>query len=142
LRQIRWNTTTVRGDDGRVTSIVSLGEDTTDRKQAEAEKEHLEAMNRQLQKSRSLGRMAGAIAHHFNNQLQVVTTSLEMALAELPRAAGEPVKFLTNAMWATRRASEVSSLMLTYLGQALATRGVLDLSEACRLNLPMLVLLC
>ena len=42
-----------------------------ERKRAEAEKEEMAARNRQLQKAESLGRMAGAIAHHFNNQLQV-----------------------------------------------------------------------
>ena len=114
-----------------------LGE-IAERKQAEAEKDKLEIQNRQLQKSESLGRMAGAIAHHFNNQLQVVSGNLEMALENLPPVAGKQATFLSNAMQATSRAAEVSSLMLTYLGQASSLRHPLDLSEACRTTLPVL----
>ena len=111
--------------------------DITDRKRAEAEKEQLEAVTRHLQKSDSLGRMAGAIAHHFNNQLHVVTGHLEMAVSELPEG-GRVCENLTEALRATRRASEVSTLMLTYLGEAITTREPLDLSETYRRSLPML----
>jgi PAS domain S-box-containing protein len=52
--------------------LLGISEDITDRKRMEADKEKLDARNRQLQKADSLGRMAGAIAHHFNNQLGVV----------------------------------------------------------------------
>ncbi len=107
------------------------------RLRTEAEKTELEAQNRQLQKAESLGRMAGAIAHHFNNQLQAVTGNLEMALDELPRSDGL-AELLNEAMAAARRAADVSGLMLTYLGQTAASRKLLDLSELCRRNLPML----
>ena len=123
----------------QMTGYVIVNRDITERKRAEAEKEKLEILNRQLQKSESLGRMAGAIAHNFNNQLHVVTGNLEMALNELPRAAGRPVEFLTDALRAARRASEVSSLMLIYLGQTHDKQEPLDLSAACRQNLPILL---
>ena len=111
--------------------------DLTERKQAEEERKNFDAQNRQLQKSESLSRMAGAIAHHFNNQLQAVMMSLEMAMQnQSPNAA--PVENLSEAMHSARKAAEVSSLMLTYLGKTAAKRQPLDLCEACRRQLPML----
>jgi len=109
----------------------------TERKQAEAEKEKLEAQNRQLQKAESLGRMAGAIAHHFNNQLGVVIGNMELAMMELSQGASPHAK-ITAAMKASNRAAEMSGLMLTYLGQSFDKREPLDLSDACRRSLPML----
>ena len=105
--------------------------DITEKKQAEADKEKLEDQNRQLQKSESLGRMAGAIAHYFNNKLGAVIGNLEMAICELPQDA-EPVNRLTAAMQAAEKAAEMSGLMLTYLGQTFGKREPLELSEACR----------
>ncbi|MFH0998850.1 MAG: ATP-binding protein [Pseudomonadota bacterium] len=108
-----------------------------ERKQAEAEKAELEAQNRQLQKAESLGRMAGAIAHHFNNQLQVVMGNLEMALNVLPQDMAA-VQYLNEAMNAACRSAEVSSRMLTYLGQATGKKESLDLSEVCRQSVILL----
>ena len=116
---------------------LQLEADIIKRKQAEAEQAKLEAQNRQLQKSESLGRMAGAIAHHFNNQLQAVMGNLELALNHLPGTAG-PVENLTAAMQSAHRAAEVSTLMLTYLGQTMAKREPLDLAETCQRHLPLL----
>jgi signal transduction histidine kinase/CheY-like chemotaxis protein len=103
----------------------------------ELEKAELEAQNRQLQKEESLGRMAGAIAHHFNNQLHVVMGNMEVAMNGLSQDS-ETLEILTEAMQAARKASEVSSLMLTYLGQTTGKRESLYLAEVCRQNLPML----
>jgi len=75
--------------------------------------------------------MAGAIARNFNNQLQVAMMSLELAMEELPRNAGQ-VETLTNAMESVRKVAEISSLMLTYVGQTPAKREPLDLSEVCQ----------
>lgn len=123
--------------DNKIVGIRGITHDVTERKQAEAEKEKLEARNRQLQKAESLGRMAGAIAHHFNNQLGVVIGNLELALVELSQGASPHAK-ITAAMKASNRAAEMSGLMLTYLGQSFDKREPLDLSEVCRRSLPML----
>jgi len=101
-----------------------------------AEKTELETQNRQLQKAESLGRMAGAIAHHFNNQLYAVTGNLELALSDTTLNE-HTANFLNEAMQAAFRASEVSGLMLTYLGQTPAKRNLLNLSDVCRRNLPL-----
>jgi PAS domain S-box-containing protein len=111
--------------------------DITERKHAEAEKAELEAQNRQLQKSESLGRMAGAIAHHFNNQLNAVMGNLEMAMDDLPLGVNSNEN-LVSAMQAARKAADVSRLMLTYLGQTPGKHEPIDLSETCRQNLPLL----
>jgi signal transduction histidine kinase len=86
----------------------------------------------------SLGRMAAAIAHHFNNKLTAVMGSLELALDDL--AAGRDVRVeIANAQEATRQASTVSQLMLSYLGQSFQAREVLDLVATCREALPDVV---
>ena len=111
--------------------------DITESKRAEEAKEKLEFQNRQLQKSESLGRMAGAIAHHFNNQLQVVMMNLQLAMYETPKNLGSVVN-LTEAMQSARKAADVSTLMLTYLGQTTAKYEPLYLCDACQRHLPML----
>ncbi len=122
--------------DGAPVSYVVLN-DITRRKQAEAEKTELEARNRQLQKAESLGRMAGAIAHHFNNQLHALMGNIDMAIGDLPLGLN-PIQRLLSAMQAARKAAEVSSLMLTYLGQTPGKLEPMDLSEACRRGLTLL----
>ena len=106
-------------------------------RQAEAERLEFEAQERQLQKAESLGRMAGAIAHNFNNQLQTVLGNLEIALEDLPRGTGT-AEILEAALKAGNRAAEMSGLMLTYLGQTTGKPEPMDLSAVCRFGLSAL----
>jgi PAS domain S-box-containing protein len=127
----------LRDENHHAVGILGVSRDITDRKRAEAERDALEARTRQLQKTESLGRMAGAIAHHFNNQLQGVMGYLELAMADLPED-GRAVASVRRATEVANRAADVSRQMLAYLGQTPGKRERLDLSEICRLALPML----
>lgn len=120
----------------RPSRMVFIVRDITTRRRAEQERAELEARNRQLQKSESLGRMAGAIAHHFNNQLQSVLVNLEL-LSELPKGS-DPTPRLAGAKWATERAAEVSRLMLSYLGQTSHKQEPCALSDLCRGSLAVI----
>jgi PAS domain S-box-containing protein len=120
--------------DGTFLGYIGHGLDITERKQAEEEKAQLEIKNRNLQKAESLGQMAGAIAHHFNNQLGVVMGNLEMAIDDQP-AESTTRGFLVSAMQGARKAAEVSGLMLSYLGQKAGARQSQDLAEICRQSL-------
>jgi len=102
-----------------------------ERARAEEERQRLASRLLQAQKAESLGRMAGAIAHRFNNLLGAAMGSLEVAAADLPRQ--HPVQEeLGHALQAVREAAQVSGLMLAYLGQGGRAREPLDLGATCR----------
>ncbi len=58
--------------------------DVTERKQAEAEKATLQEQLMQAQKLESIGRLAGGVAHDFNNMLQAILGYTEIALEVCP----------------------------------------------------------
>lgn len=111
--------------------------DISKRKQMEQERLQMEALKGQLEKEKSLGVMAGAVAHHFNNQLMIVEGFIQMAMEDQDDAENHQGD-LTLALKAARKASQLSKLMLTYLGQPTAGRRPMDLADVCRQSLPML----
>jgi CheY-like chemotaxis protein/signal transduction histidine kinase len=123
--------------DGRVARIIEYAIDVTERKHAEAERLRQESEIRKLQKTDSLNRMAGAVAHNFNNQLQAVMGNLELVSFALQDGT-DPHELLSEAVLATRKASELSQLMLTYLGQIPGKYVPADLAAICRDHLPAL----
>ena len=126
------NSAVVHDQDGHPAKLVLIVRDGTPRRRAEAERGELAARNLQLEKAESLGRMAGAVAHHFNNQLQAIMSNLEM-LDDTPAVVP-----LGRARQAVDRASRISRLMLLYLGQSHEPLEPLALVELCRAALPPL----
>lgn len=108
--------------------------DISDRKQLKGERVQFERELQRAQKMESLARMAGAIAHHFNNQLGVVIGNIELS----QQAPVVPADCLDDALVAARKAASVSGLLLTYLGQSSGNHAPLDFSEVCALALPLL----
>lgn len=128
--------TPVLNDEKKIEALAVAERDITERKRTEEVKEKLEVQNRLLQKAESLSRMAGAIAHHFNNKLQVVMGHLELAM---DRPQDEKTIYdLTAAMQAADLAAEMSRSMLTYLGQVTGARAPLDLAAVCERSLPLI----
>ncbi len=111
-------------------AIMNISRDITERKQAEAKILY-------LQKTESLGRMAGAIAHHFNNQLSVVMGNLELVLDDLPNDS-ENRENLSQAFEAASKAADQSRQMLRYLGHVSGNQTTIDMSRTCRQTLPLL----
>lgn len=124
------------GSSGEIAGLIGLCFNITERKRAEEKRLQLEQRLQQSQKAESLARICGAVAHHFNNQLQVVMGNLELAL-ETRSLLHNVAKNMTEAMKAARKAAEVSGLMLTCRGQAAGKQIPVDLSELCTKSLPL-----
>ncbi|HEY5955340.1 MAG TPA: ATP-binding protein [Polyangiaceae bacterium] len=102
-----------------------------ERAHAERARQMLELQLRQAAKAESLGRMAGAVAHHFNNTLAVVVASLDLALEDLPpehATRGDVMRAREAAM----RAATTGELMLAYIGQDARSRESVDLGVLLR----------
>ena len=82
---------------------------------------NLEAQLRQAQKMEALGRLAGSIAHDFNNILTVIQGHTEILLDDLPLDSGfqDDIREIIDA---TERATQLTRPLL-----ALSRRQVLDL---------------
>ena len=117
--------------------VVVAHENITERKQLEADNLRLLRQLNRREKEESLGRMAGAIAHHFNNLLFVVLGSIELALEKV---SADPLvrQYLTFAQDGTNRAAEISGKMLTYLGLTMKDKSPMDLGKVVRQHLPLL----
>jgi len=106
-------------------------------KRAEGEKSQLEDQLHQAQKMESVGRLAGGVAHDFNNMLSVIIGQANLALMDL-----EPTHPLFTALDEIRKAAERSADLTRQLlafarRQAVAPR-VLDLNQAIAGTLAML----
>ncbi|MFO7570368.1 MAG: PAS domain S-box protein [Smithellaceae bacterium] len=72
-----------RDENGRPVSILLAGRDISERKKAADEKEHLEKQLQQAQKLETVGRLAGGVAHDFNNMLNVILGYADLAKLRL-----------------------------------------------------------
>jgi len=87
--------------------------DITERKQAEAAREELQSELLQAQKMKSIGTLAGGIAHEVNNLLEVIVGNTELAMDDVPE--GNPAQHnLKEVRKACLRAREVVRKILTF----------------------------
>ncbi len=117
--------------------FTGIGIDITERKRAEEERVNLQAQLSQAQKMESVGRLAGGVAHDFNNMLGVILGHTEMALDRM-----DPDHPFYADLQDIRKAGERSAdLVRQLLGfarkQAVAPK-VLDLNETVEGMLTML----
>jgi signal transduction histidine kinase/DNA-binding response OmpR family regulator len=123
--------------DGRVFGISVFGREITDLKRAEAEKAKLDAQLRQAQKMESVGRLAGGVAHDFNNNLAVIMGHVEMALEQLDPA--EPIHAdLEQIRKATQRSADLTRQLLAFARKQTVAPKVLNLNETVAGMLKML----
>ena len=114
--------------DGTVHAVCAISTDITRQKQAEEEKQKLEAQIQQAQKLESLGVLAGGIAHDFNNLLMGILGNTGLALLEL--APDSPVRHhLLDVERTSQRAAELCKQMLAYSGKGKFVVQPLDISQ-------------
>ena len=124
-------------EDGSVRQVVVSFIDITARKQAEAENAKLEGQLLQAQKMESVGRLAGGVAHDFNNMLGVILGHVEMALEEVDLR--DPLHgSLTEIRKAAYRSAALTRQLLAFARKATVAPKLLNLNETVAGTLTML----
>jgi PAS domain S-box-containing protein len=111
--------------------------DISDKKSAQKHAEELEKKFLQAQKMESVGRLAGGVAHDFNNMLNVILGHAEMALEDLPHdhpVAGD----LEEIQKAAQRSAQLTRQLLAFARKQTIAPKVLDLNEVVEGMLKML----
>lgn len=108
-------------------AVEKLKQEIAERQKAEMERQHLQGQLLQSQKMESIGRLAGGVAHDFNNILTEILSYAELTLMKL--AEDHPVR---NHLVSIREASEKAAI-LTHQLLAFSRRQVLEM-KAVDLN--------
>jgi PAS domain S-box-containing protein len=119
--------TPAHGPDGRVTRVIGVASDVTERRRGEETRLALERKLLEAQKLESLGVLAAGIAHDFNNLLVSVLGNASLALSDLP--PGSPTtEQIRQIEVAARRGSDLTRQMLAYAGQGSIALERVDLN--------------
>jgi PAS domain S-box-containing protein len=110
------------------TCLIFLLQDITERTLLEEERQKLEQQLFQSQKMDAIGRLAGGVAHDFNNVLSVIMGNTEMALEEADPAS--PLhKALLEILNAGQRSADLTRQLLAFARKQAVSPKVLDLND-------------
>ncbi len=91
------------------------------------EARRLEEQLRHAQKMEAVGRLAGGVAHDFNNILAVILSGIDLAYSALEQ--GHPARReLSEVEGAARRAADLTRQLLTFSRQQPSTRRLVSLN--------------
>jgi PAS domain S-box-containing protein len=133
---VRLSATAVQHEGGAPECRITLG-DITERRQAEAERATLDVQLQQAQKMELVGRLAGGVAHNFNNMLGAILGYVELAIEQV-----DPTQPLYADLMEIRTAAEHSAdltrQLLAFARSQIIAPKVLDLNEIVATTVTML----
>lgn len=118
----------VQGPTGRPISIVGATHDLTPRRQAEQQQKTEREQLQQAQKLEAIGRLAGGVAHDFNNMLCAIMGYAELALCDL--TPEDPLRScLEEINKASTRAADLTRQLLTFSRRQVIAPKVINVRE-------------
>jgi two-component system, cell cycle sensor histidine kinase and response regulator CckA len=129
--QVRWVETTklpLADQDGSVYGVLGVWDDITERKVSEQERAKLVEQLQQAVKMEAVGRLAGGMAHDFNNVLTAICGNLELARDELdsPTATAH---YLEEVQASADRAASLIRQLLAFSRKQLLAPRIVNLNE-------------
>ncbi len=123
--------------DGILIGVLGVGRDISEIKSNEEERIKLESQLQQIQKIESVGRLAGGVAHDFNNMLGVILGHAHLALMETDPV--QPIHAnLEEIRKAAERSADLTRQLLAFARKQTIAPKVLDLNETVSGMLKML----
>jgi PAS domain S-box-containing protein len=117
--------------------LLGLTHDITERKRGEKERKKLEEQLFQAQKMESVGRLAGGVAHDFNNMLSVIIGRAEMAL-EQDVPTDKLQHNIREILKAGQHSADLTRQLLAFARKQTAIPKIMDLNETISAMLKML----
>ncbi len=125
------------GEKGEVIGAVIAMHDITERKKNEMEQGKLQRQLIQAQKMEAVGRLAGGVAHDYNNMLSIITGYAELVMDKLDQ--DDPVYADIMEIYdAAGRSTDITRQLLAFARQQTTAPKVLDLNETLGNMLKML----
>jgi PAS domain S-box-containing protein len=118
-------------------AVLGVAVDITESNRAEEEKQKLQAQLLQAQKMEAVGRLAGGVAHDFNNMLGIIIGHAEMALDEVDSSQAIFAD-LQEIRKAAERSASLTRQLLAFARKQTVAPKVLDLNETVEGMLKML----
>jgi signal transduction histidine kinase/CheY-like chemotaxis protein len=109
--------------------VFTIYSDVTTIKQAQDEQEKLQIQLMQANKMESIGRLAGGVAHDFNNMLQTILGNIELALIETTTGSRLRDR-LEEVHKAALRSADLTRQLLAFARKQPINPIVLDLNDA------------
>ena len=123
----RFEGTALTGSDG-IPELRVVASDVTQNVQAEAERGKLQDQLVQAQKMESIGRLAGGVAHDFNNMLGAILGYVDMALNET--TPSDPLrKDLIEIQRAAQRSADLTRQLLAFARKQVIAPRVINLDD-------------
>ena len=117
--------------------LHSVIHDITERKRVDEEREKLQAQLNQAQKMESVGRLAGGVAHDFNNMLGAILGYTELGMLGI--SPTDPIHgTLTDIQKAAQRSVNLTRQLLAFARKQTVAPKLLDLNEIVEDTLKML----
>jgi len=118
----------IRDKNGAPTGMLMTGREISERKKAEAEKQNLEEQLNQAQKMETIGRLAGGVAHDFNNMLSVILGYVDLAKMRL--AKQHPVlNDIAEIEKAAVRSRDITTQLLAFSRKQIIEPRIIDLNQ-------------
>ena len=127
----------LRDPTGNAISLLAIVRDITERKEVEEERRKLETQLFHSQRMESVGRLAGGVAHDFNNMLAVILGRSEMAL-ESAIHDDRLRENLQEILKAGKRSADLTRQLMAFARKQTAAPKILDLNNTIAGTIKML----
>jgi PAS domain S-box-containing protein len=124
--------------DAQTETVIGTIQDITDRRAGESEREELEQQLRQSQKMEAVGRLAGGVAHDFNNILTAIQGFADLLMSELDQDS-QAMRDVEEISKASQTAARLTHQLLAFSRKQIIAPKVLVLNDVIEHAQKMLV---
>ncbi|MCA1792720.1 MAG: PAS domain S-box protein [Desulfobacteraceae bacterium] len=136
-RTLEYNAAVVKDSKDIPKGFRGIVRDITESRRAEAERETLQSQLQQAQKMESVGRLAGGVAHDFNNMLGIILGHTELALLKTDED-NDLVSDLNEIQKAAKRSADITKQLLAFARKDVISPKQIDLNDTVESMLNML----